>query len=190
MRPPLSADDVRIVPATADRAEDACAAVSPGCWCIIPRFPPRLQPDGREAKFRELLAGDVPPGLIAYIDGEVAGWLGLGPLDLFPTVRDSKRLTQVDDAPAWTIVCFRIQRKHQGRGLARLLLRAAVDYVRATGAPIIQAYPADTSDGRMNSTAAYVGTTSLFESEGFERITETVSTAGGHARWLMRLALG
>lgn len=189
MRSPLAREDVSIWPATEDRFTDACAAVSPGCWCMLPRFGPKDTPDGREAKFKELLAGDVPPGLIAYVDGEVAGWLGFGPLELLPAVKNSQRLTQVDLAPAWTVVCFRIRRKHQGRGLARLLLQAAVDYVRKAGAPIIQAYPADTSDGRMNSTAAYVGTTTLFESEGFERITKTVATAANHPRWLMRFRL-
>lgn len=189
MRTPLAGEDVDIRPANKDRAADACLAVSPGCWCMIPRFAPRDMPGGREAKLRELLAGEVPPGLIAYVDGEVAGWLGFGPLELLPAVKNSKRLTQVDTAPAWTVVCFRIRRKHQGRGLARLLLRAAVDHVRQAGAPIIQAYPAETREGPMNSTAAYVGTTTLFESEGFERVTKTEATAANHPRWLMRLRL-
>lgn len=60
MRSPLAREDVSIWPATEDRFTDACAAVSPGCWCVLPRFGPKDTPDGREAKFKELLAGDVP----------------------------------------------------------------------------------------------------------------------------------
>lgn len=36
------------------------------------------------------------------------------------------------------------------------------------------------------STLAYVGTTGLFESAGFERVVKTASKSGGLTRWLMR----
>lgn len=181
--------EVRIEPATS-RADDACAAVSPGCWCMIPRFPEReVSKPEREAKLRELCTDDDPPGLIAYVDGEVAGWIGFGSLEKLPSLRNSTRLTQVDDAPAWTIVCFRVGRRHQGRGLSRMLLEATIDFARERDVPLLQAYPADPPDGRMNSTNAYVGVASMFERYGFERVVTTPATSNNFPRILMRLRL-
>jgi hypothetical protein len=54
---------------------------------------------------------------------------------------------------------------------------------------MLEAYPIDTGGGRVSSAFAYVGTTTLFESAGFERVVETDSKSGGVPRWLMRLPL-
>lgn len=183
---PFGAADVTIVPATTDRSEDILAAVSPGCWCMLPRFTEREMPEGREAKLLELAAGERPPGLLAYVNGTLAGWIGLGPIDLLPRLRRSTTLTNVDDLPVWSIVCFRVQRRFRGRGLMRLLVQSAVEHARSAGAPAIQAYPADTGSERNNPTSAYVGSVRLFEGEGFERIIATPATAGGFPRVLMR----
>ncbi len=43
--------------------------------------------------------------------------------------------------------------------------------------------------GRISSSLAYVGTTSLFKAAGFRRVQPTAAKSGGVTRWLMRLTL-
>ena len=76
------------------------------------------------------------------------------------------------------------------QSLARHLLDGAVAFARERGAPALEAYPIDSEGGRVSSAFAYVGTTGLFESVGFERVVQTSSRSGGRPRWLMRLPLG
>lgn len=54
---------------------------------------------------------------------------------------------------------------------------------------MLEAYPIDPDGGRISSAFAYVGTTGLFESVGFERIVVTNSKSGNKARWIMRRSL-
>ena len=70
-------------------------------------------------------------------------------------------------------------------------------------APLVEVHPATADrfdavaavlrprdDGaRISATLAFVGTTSLFEATGFQRVVITSSTAGGRPRWLVRRSL-
>src|SRR5699024_2075766 len=98
--------------------------------------------------------------------------------------------TQVDDLPVWSVVCFRIQRRHQGRGLTRMLLSAALEYAEERGAPALQGYPVDVPAGaRSHPTSSYPGIAAVFEQAGFERVSPTRSTSGGVPRVLVRRSL-
>ena len=55
----------------------------------------------------------------------------------------------------------------RGQGVAAALLDAAISHARASGAELLEAYPADTDGGRIPSAAAYKGTLSMFERAGF-----------------------
>lgn len=89
----------------------------------------------------------------------------------------------------WSVICLVVRPPFRRQGLARHLVDGAVDYARSQGAPTVEAYPIDPAGGRINSTFAYVGTTELFESAGFERVVATSSKSAGMTRWLMRLSL-
>jgi GNAT superfamily N-acetyltransferase len=67
----------------------------------------------------------------------------------------------------WSIVCFVVGRRHRGQGIATALLDAAVDYARAHGATLLEAYPVDTTGGRVSAATAYKGTVGMFERAGF-----------------------
>lgn len=70
------------------------------------------------------------------------------------------------------------------------LLAGAVEHAAAHGAGVVEGYPVDVGDGRVDGISGYVGTTRLFEAAGFERVLQTTGHSGGRVRWLMRRELG
>ena len=189
-----------VVPATRERWEDLAelfrGAPASGCWCMYFRL--RREEYGanirggsgttnREA-MRRLVDAGYAPGLLAY-DGDTAvGWCSVGPREDYAYLQQSKTLYPVDDQPVWSIVCFFIKARWRGRGLAKTLLRAAVDYAKAHGAQIVEAYPSDPSKGkdrRLAEISAYTGVLPMYEALGFEKVAQR--RKGG--RTIMRLTL-
>jgi hypothetical protein len=79
---------VQFHPATADRWKDveglfgvrgACG----GCWCMWWRLTRAEYEAAKGVKnkraLRELVKGDGVPGVLAYVDGEPAGWCAVAP---------------------------------------------------------------------------------------------------------------
>jgi len=62
-------------------------------------------------------------------------------------------------------------------------------YCAANGATVLESYPIDTDGRRVSGTLLFVGTTTMFERAGFERVVETAARSAGRPRWLMRLDL-
>ena len=162
------------------------------CWCLSHRLDSRtnrsLAGPARGEYVRELVQRPVAPGVLAYEDGEVVGWAAVAPRSELPFER-SRLIPHVDDLPVWTIWCVRVRPGHRKRGIARHLVRGAVDYARSQGAPAVEAYPADNGEERMDLTMAFVGTRKLFEDAGFSLAAPTDAVAGGFPRVLMRLDL-
>lgn len=185
-------------PLTRERWDDLTTLFGEGgdpkwCWCMYWRLRARDFSLSSAAANREglqaLADADPAPGLVAYSDGRLVGWVGLGPRSDFERLERSKLLPRLDDRPAWSIVCFVVSRRARGRGVARALLAAAVEYARAHGAPAIEAYPAATEGRRIASAAAYTGTASMFAAAGFGQVRPSESVTGGVPRVIVRLEL-
>jgi GNAT superfamily N-acetyltransferase len=175
-------------------------AVSP-CWCQYWRL--SAGDYGRGAKgaahdheaarrknaLRKQLGGAAPPGVLAYLEGEVVGWCGFGPRHELQRLVRSRTIPKVDDRPVWSIVCFLVRPGFRRRGIARALLHGAIACARAHGAPALEAYPVDPAGERISTAFAYVGTLPMFELAGFRRVMETSARSAGLPRWLMRLEL-
>jgi hypothetical protein len=54
---------------------------------------------------------------------------------------------------------------------------------------VIEAYPLDNGDARVDTTMAYAGTRKTFERASFIHMADTTSVLAGHPRILMRLDL-
>jgi GNAT superfamily N-acetyltransferase len=126
---------------------------------------------------------------MAYIDSQAVGWCGFGPRHEMERLVRSRTIPAVDDQPVWSLVCFLVLPEYRRQGVARALLRGAIDCARSYGAPALEAYPIDPAGERINTTSAYVGSVSMFEREGFLRVLETSARSAGLPRWLMRLEL-
>jgi GNAT superfamily N-acetyltransferase len=162
-----------------------------GCWCQAPRGMAggygTARPNERRSALRAQLDAEPPPGMLAYVDGEVAGWCGFGVRTDLPRLQRSRTIPALDDKPVWSILCFNIRTGYRRRGVATALLDGVIDYARRQRAPGIEAYPIDPEGGRVNTSFGYVGLTPWFERRGFRRVLETSARSDRRPRWLMRL---
>lgn len=147
----------------------------------------------RREALRRQLEGKTPPGILAYLGDTLVGWCGVGVRQEMGRLVRSRTIPKVDDRSVWSIVCFLVRPGYRRIGVARALLRGAIEIARSYGAPALEAYPVDPSEQRgsqrIHTSAAYVGTIAMFEGEGFVRVLETSARSGGLTRWLVRLDL-
>ncbi len=186
---------IQVVPATVDRWGDVVTILGGngdiGCWCQAPRGRAvgygRAEPGARREALLTQLDEDPPAGMLAYVDGEVAGWCGFAPRPRLPRLERSRTIPKIDDLPVWSILCFNIRVGFRRRGVAAALLDGLIDYARRSGAPGLEAYPIDPEGGRVNANFGYVGVTPMFEKAGFRRVVETSAKSDRRPRILMRL---
>ena len=122
-----------------------------------------------------------------YAGDEVVGWAAVAPRAELPFARSTK-IPHVDNQPAWSVWCIRVRPGHRGRGISHVLLAGAVAYAVRHGAPVVEGYPVDNGDRKVDLTMAYVGTRKLFEDAGFELAASTDATSAGFPRVVMRRA--
>jgi GNAT superfamily N-acetyltransferase len=186
---------IEVVAATPDRWDDVVTLLGGngdvGCWCQAPRG---LVPGGRNAPpgvrraaLHDQLDGEPPPGMLAYVDGVVAGWCGFGPRPGLPRLVRSRTIPAIDDRAVWSILCFNVRVGYRRRGVAAALLDGVVAFARRSGAPGVEAYPIDPDGGRVDTSFGYVGVTPMFEKAGFRRVVETAARSDRRPRILMRL---
>jgi GNAT superfamily N-acetyltransferase len=190
---------IEVVPARADRWADVATIMGGdgpagelGCWCQAPRG--RVSSRGygtaalgsRRDALREQLDEEPPAGLLAYVDGDVAGWIGFAPRPRLPRLERSRTIPKIDDAAVWSIVCFRIRVGFRRRGVATALLAGLVGYAREHGAPGLEAYPIDAAGRRLDAGFSFVGLVSMFEKGGFEVVGSTTARSAGRERIVMR----
>jgi len=163
------------------------------CWCLSWRLSSTenraLTGAQRADKVRELCARPLAPGVLAHLDGDIAGWAGIAPrAELYPFAT-SRKFPHVDDLPVWSLWCLRVRPGFRHRGITAALIDGAVDYARVSGAPAVESYPVDNAGRRVDLTMAYVGTRAMFERAGFVKAADTASVAAGIPRILMRRML-
>ncbi|MDQ2623520.1 MAG: GNAT family N-acetyltransferase [Actinomycetota bacterium] len=185
---------VEVLPATG-RFDDFALVVGTkrpdagGCWCMSYRDsrPSNLE---RPEYMRGECASEPGPGVLAYVDGEVAGWCSVAPRSTYRRLMRSRTIPFLDERDAWSIVCFVVRPGHRGKGLMHHLLAGAVEHAATHGAEVVEGYPAETGGTKLDTISGYVGTVELFEAAGFHRASPTSAHAGHRDRWLMRLELG
>ena len=187
-----------IVPLTTARVADLATLFDQGgdpkwCWCTYYRVRGRSwsnsTPTDNRALLGELADRALAPGLVAYSDGHVVGWVSLGPREDYQRLAYSKVLAPIDDRPVWSIICFVVGRESRGQGIAGALLDAAINHARASGATTLEAYPTDTDGGRVPSANLFKGTLSMFMRAGFTVVARRQAHATSAPRPIVRLEL-
>lgn len=189
--------EITIKPLTRARFADLAALFMQGgdpkwCWCMFYRKRGAdWASDTRENReaLRKLAGRRTAPGLVAYLEGQAVGWVGLAPREEYERLESSKVLARIDDVPVWSIVCFVVAAKSRGQGIALELLRGAIAYARKRGASTLEAYPVSDTRGRVRAADAYHGTQSMFEKEGFKLIEVRQWNKASPLRPIMRLSL-
>ena len=153
----------------------ACA----GCWCMWWRLSRsewnRGKGAGNRKVLRKLVHSGAEPGVLAYADGEPAGWCAVAPREQYPLLGRSRILKPVDGRPVWSVTCFFIARGFRHQGLSTKLLKAAVDFARARGARIVEGYPHDTRKATAD-VFVYTGLVSAFRNAGFKEVARRSKT--------------
>ncbi|WP_102192770.1 GNAT family N-acetyltransferase [Microbacterium aurantiacum] len=173
-------------PATTSRWDDVQHALTGGgdgasCQCIWPVLSNKdwnetTTPQRKEMLRKEIDSGP-PPGIIAYVDGEAAGWIRIGPRTRQARIPRTRMIAAAstepfDDETVWAVTCFVVRREHRGGGLNLELLRAAVDLARESGARLIEGYPVVTGGEKQRSNDLFHGTLGTFLEAGFTEKTE------------------
>jgi len=116
-------------------------------------------------------------GLVAYVDGEPAGWCAVEPRTnylrlLLTRVPWSGRSEDKTDDGIWAVTCFVTRKGFRRQGVSRALARAAVDFARERGARALEGYPMITQAGQ-NITwgELHVGSRSVFAAAGFTEVS-------------------
>jgi len=177
--------NITIEPATADRFDDAQHALTGGgdgrscqCqwWTITNAEFQRTPIEQRQAMLHDEMQVAPPPALIAYVDGEAAGWVRVGPRTRQIRLGRTRNFTAHseepwDDDAVWAVSCFVVRKEFRRQGLNARLLEAAVDFARASGARVIEAYPMDPDAGKkIPVNDLYHGVLSTFEQAGFREV--------------------
>jgi GNAT superfamily N-acetyltransferase len=118
-------------------------------------------------------------GLVAYLDGEPAGWCAVEPRPAYPLLltgrspvpwkgRDEDR----HDESVWAITCFVTRVGFRRRGVTAALAAAAVEHARAHGARAIEGYPMLPLPGQeVTWGEMFVGHRNAFADAGFTEVS-------------------
>jgi GNAT superfamily N-acetyltransferase len=114
-------------------------------------------------------------GLVAYLDGEPAGWCAVEPRTAYPRLLLKTRVPwegrtedKADDS-VWAVTCFVTRAGFRRRGVSAALARAAVDFARERGARALEGYPMVSGDGALVG-ELHVGLQSAFAAAGFDEV--------------------
>jgi GNAT superfamily N-acetyltransferase len=136
----------------------------------------------RAARFREQTACGRPrahgtSGLVAYLDGEPAGWCAVEPRPVYVHLLGSRvvwsgRDEDREDVSVWAVTCFVTRAGFRRRGVSSALAAAAVGFARDRGARAIEGYPMITRPGEQITWGElYVGSRSAFADAGFAEVS-------------------
>ena len=161
--------------------EDIQHALSGGgdgrsCQCVWPVLTQKDWKDttlnDRTALFQHEIATGRSPGLVAYIDGAVAGWVRIGPRPAQRRLARTRNIVATtqepfDDDSVWAVTCFVVRKEHRGKGVNAALLAAAIEFARSSGARVVEGYPIDTTASSPNVNDLFHGALSTFLAAGF-----------------------
>jgi hypothetical protein len=188
----LSKPSVEIHPLAPDRLADA-ATIFEGCsygrkcWCAYWYLPNRDYKagwgEGNRTHFEKLVLGGAEPGIVAFVEDEPAAWLGIAPRTAFDRLNRSKPLAAIDVQPVWAMNCFIVVRAHRRSGLMRRLIAGGIDFIRARGGAMAEAYPWE-GNRKPLADELFVGTAAAFRDFGFRKVARPLPS-----RPVMRLAI-
>ena len=193
----IAASSIEILPLTPDRWPDVSALFDEGgdprtCSCMFWRVRSKDWSFANAAEAREGFHAlvernaDPAPGLLAYADGRVVGWVSVAPREDYERLTNSRVRPRIDETPVWSIVCFVVSRSVRGQGLTTRLLDAAMDYAIERGALALEAYPVDVGESRIPAAVGYTGLLPTFLRAGFEVVHEIDSPQATVRRVIVR----
>jgi GNAT superfamily N-acetyltransferase len=125
-------------------------------------------PAQNRADALDLIARGEMRGYLAYAEGKCVGWCNANALAALPRFAGSPELAQFDDKTG-VIICFVIHPDFRGKGVARQLIRAALEGFRREGFARVLGLPFEWKE---HPELQYHGTRAMFAEAGFETLNE------------------
>ena len=116
-------------------------------------------------------------GLVAYLDGEPAGWCAVEPRTAYPRLLRTRvpwtgRTEDRADESVWAVTCFVTRAGFRRHGVSRALCAATPGFARERGAQAIEGYPMITQPGQQITwNELYRGSRSIFADAGFTEVS-------------------
>lgn len=117
-------------------------------------------------------------GLVAYLDGEPAGWCAVQPRTSYVRLQRNRipwtgRSEDRLDDGVWSVTCFVVRKGFRNRGVSRALAAATVDFARLRGATAVEGYPKVVEPGKeVIWGQLYVGSRTIFEAAGYSEVSQ------------------
>ena len=157
-------------------AHGACG----GCWCMHWKLRGKAYDEAKGYETRQMhksiIDSGTTTGLLAYLHGEVVGWVAVEPRSAYERLAHSRVLKPVDEQAVWSVPCFFVAKKFRRQGINVELLKAAVNYVKSKGGKIVEGYPVSGEDGDVPAPFAFTGTASAFARAGFKEVARKSPT--------------
>lgn len=151
-----------------------------GCWCMWWRLTRsqfiHQKGESNKKAFKMIVDAGKIPGILAYAEGQPAGWCAINPRESYPALERSRVLKRVDDKPVWSVVCFFIAKAFRRKGITSKLLGAALNYAKSQGGEIVEGYPVEPKEGWTADAFAYTGLASAFRRVGFVEVLRRSET--------------
>ena len=173
--------------------------VSNGCHCRWWHFEGEdydwtarcnLEPERNAEAMSEALQTESPTaaGVVALAGDEVVGWLKLAPAAAMTKLRRRRVYRTLDcfdgDRSGVLVVgCVVVAPTHRRRGVARSMLRTAIEHARHRGATAVEATPRR-AQHVVRDEELWMGPPTIFDEAGFVRVDD-----GPDAYPVLRLAL-
>jgi len=150
------------------------------CYCHYYQVPKSIRwaslsaPQNRTAMQARIEVGEME-GFLAYDGGEVVGWVNAQPRHKLPHCFARLGISPTPLAcalfEAAAIVCFVIAPTQRRRGIARALLRGAIESLAARGLKLVDAFPFKSGDSEL-AADHYHGPLPIFLDAGFSVLSE------------------
>ena len=124
---------------------------------------------------KSIVDSGIATGLLAYLHGEVVGWIAVEPRESYPKLAHSRVLKPVDDQPVWSVTCFFVAKQFRRKGITVELLKAAIEHVQRQGGKIVEGYPVEAQTA-IPAPFIYTGTASAFQQAGFQEVARRSPT--------------
>jgi GNAT superfamily N-acetyltransferase len=155
------ATGVRVVPANKASWQDLEAILGKvkchGCLCFCQRYKTdfdgwRYEPDEERAHRLRMQtecgypSSETTSGLVAYVEGEPAGWCAVEPRPAYPGL--TRQVAWAGrpgedraDPGVWAVTCMVTAHPYRRQGLTHALVAAAAKFARKQGARALEGYP-------------------------------------------------
>lgn len=150
-----------------------------GCWCMHWKLRGKAYDEAKGYETRQMHKSIVDSGtvtgLLAYLHGDVVGWVAVEPRAAYERLAHSRVLKPVDESEVWSVPCFFVAKKFRRQGISAELLKAAVNFVRSKGGRIVEGYPIDNGK-EIPAPFAFTGTAAAFKQAGFKEVARNSPT--------------